>query len=813
MHILFLTDNFPPEVNAPASRTFEHCREWVKLGHKVTVITGAPNFPKGKVFDGYENRLWQSETMEGIRVVRVWTYITANEGFQRRILDYLSFMFSACLASLFVRSPDVVIGTSPQFFTACGAWAVSVVKRCPFVFELRDLWPESIRVVGAMKNEWMLDLLERVELFLYRRAFRVVSVTHAFKRNLVERGIDPHKIRVATNGVDISRFKPQPRDAALVKELDLEGRFVAGYIGTHGLAHSLETVLDAAHQAQMEGDTSIAFILLGDGARKADLETRAAELGLTNVRFVDSVTKDQVPRYWALLDVAIIHLKRSPLFETVIPSKLFECMGMGIPILHGVAGESADIVRREEVGIAFTPEDADALLAGIRTLKTDADLYAKYRGNCLRAAVRYDRTSLALSMLETLKDHRVLLLNQAFWPDVVATAQHADDLARYLTRHGDDVSVVASRAIYGERGSTLPKRDVREGITIHRVGLQLFGKRGITPRVFDFALFYLAAVWQCLLMKRHDVVVCFTTPPFIALVGVFLKWIKGTRIIYWTMDLYPEVAGAAGLMSKRSPTWGLFRAIDRLCLRASDRVVGLAECMRAQLIEKGARPDSIETISVWSGAEHFPERPRMENPLRTTWDIGDRLTLIYVGNFGLGHDMEAIAGAVEALKDEDRIRWLFIGEGKSKPFLEARIRACGAKNVVLAGYQRREQLSDVLDVGDAHLVTLLPGWERLLLPSKFFSVLAAGKPVLWVGPKTSECAVILRANDCGFEMASGDSAALTAAVRSIMADREAAAAMGRRGKAAYDGMYASQIACERWRSLLVKVAAKDPAAL
>ncbi|MEY4171107.1 MAG: hypothetical protein RLZ94_2180, partial [Actinomycetota bacterium] len=151
MHILFLTDNFPPEVNAPASRTFEHCREWVKAGHRVTVITGAPNFPKGKVFPGYRNRLWQSEQMDGIRVVRVWTYVTANEGFARRVLDYLSFMVSAVFGAIFVRKVDLVIGTSPQFFTAVGAWIVSVMKWRPFVFELRDLWPESIKVVGAMK--------------------------------------------------------------------------------------------------------------------------------------------------------------------------------------------------------------------------------------------------------------------------------------------------------------------------------------------------------------------------------------------------------------------------------------------------------------------------------------------------------------------------------------------------------------------------------------------------------------------------------------------------------------------------------------
>ncbi|WP_413889039.1 glycosyltransferase [Candidatus Aalborgicola defluviihabitans] len=176
-----MTDNFfPLEVNAPASRTFEHCREWVKAGQQVTVITCAPNFPKGRVFDGYRNRLWQSAEMDGIRVIRVWTYITANEGFAKRILDYVSFMVAATLAALFVRKVDVVVGTSPQFFTVCGACVTGFLKRVPGVFELRDIWPESIKAVGAMQDSLALRWLERLELFLYRNASRVVAVTHAF---------------------------------------------------------------------------------------------------------------------------------------------------------------------------------------------------------------------------------------------------------------------------------------------------------------------------------------------------------------------------------------------------------------------------------------------------------------------------------------------------------------------------------------------------------------------------------------------------------------------------------------------------------
>ncbi|MCE2884523.1 MAG: glycosyltransferase family 4 protein [Planctomycetaceae bacterium] len=400
MHVLFLTDNFPPEVNAPASRTFEHCREWVKAGHKVTVITCAPNFPKGKVFDGYRNRLWQRETMEGIEVVRVWSYITANEGFVRRILDYQSYMVSAIVASLFIRRVDVIVGTSPQFFTACAAYVASRLKFRPYVFELRDLWPETIKAVGAMKNARAIEWLEKLELFLYRKAAKVISVTKSFKKNLISRGIDGSKIEIVTNGVDISQFTPRPKDAALTKELGLEGKFVAGYIGTHGLCHGLETLVAAAEHLR---GTGIVFLFLGDGARKQFLRDMAAEKQLDNVVFIDSVKKAEVPRYWSILDVSVIHLQKAELFTTVIPSKLFESMGMGLPVLHGVEGESADIVRDEHAGIPFEPENVDELVAALRRLKENPAELDQFRASCLKGAQNYDRTNLALKMMRILE--------------------------------------------------------------------------------------------------------------------------------------------------------------------------------------------------------------------------------------------------------------------------------------------------------------------------------------------------------------------------------------------------------------------------
>lgn len=405
MHILFLSDNFPPEVNAPASRTFEHCREWVRAGHRVTVITCAPNFPTGKLFPGYLNKLFARETMDGIEVIRVWSYITANEGFLRRTLDYVSFMMMAIPASFRVERPDIVIATSPQFFTICAGYVVSRLRRIPYILELRDLWPESIRAVGAMKQSVILDWLEKLELFLYRKADAIVVVTNAFRANLKARGIDERKIHVVTNGADLSRFQPMEKDAELVERLGLGGKFVAGYIGTHGLAHALETLLEAAKALQDQGRSDIHLLFLGGGASKDALVSRASDLKLSNVTFVDSVPKADVVRYWSLLDASVIHLRNTPLFATVIPSKLFECMAMGIPVLHGVRGESADIVESEAMGVVFEPENAAELRDLLVRLADDPDLAASFRRNGLAAASKFNRKNLALRMLEIVENY------------------------------------------------------------------------------------------------------------------------------------------------------------------------------------------------------------------------------------------------------------------------------------------------------------------------------------------------------------------------------------------------------------------------
>lgn len=404
MRVLFLSDNFRPESNAPAARLYEHAVRWVRAGHEVSVITCAPNFPEGKVYPGYRNRWYSIEWIDGIRVVRVKSFITANEGFLLRTLDYVSFMFTSFVAGLFERRPDVVVATSPQFFCAVGGWALSAVRRLPFVFELRDLWPASIEAVGAMRPSRALRILEKIELFLYRRADAIVAVTESFRADLVRRGIPGQKIHVVMNGVDREYFSPRPVDPELSAAYGTAGKFVVGYLGTHGLAHNLPRVLEAAEL--LRARTDVVFVFAGSGAGRRQVEEIVAERVLTNVRLIPRQPKEVMPRLWSLCDLTLVPLRDSPVFSTVIPSKIFESMGMGIPILISVpAGEAVEIVLAARAGVAVPPGDSNSMAQEIERLADDRHTLARLRASASSAADRYSRTAQAEKMLSILKQY------------------------------------------------------------------------------------------------------------------------------------------------------------------------------------------------------------------------------------------------------------------------------------------------------------------------------------------------------------------------------------------------------------------------
>jgi glycosyltransferase involved in cell wall biosynthesis len=400
MKILFLTDNFPPEVNAPATRTYEHCMAWKATGAEITIITCAPNFPLGKVYKGYKNKLWQTEKMDGIRVIRVWTYISANKGFLKRTLDYISFALSGFIASLFIKT-DVIVATSPQFFTAVAGYLASFFKRKPWVMEVRDLWPESIKAVQVMSSGGRTyRALEKLEMFLYRKASRIVVVTRSFKENIVSRGIPEEKILIIKNGANIDLFHPVEKNQEILSSLNLHNKFIVGYIGTHGMAHKLDFIMECAAEIT---DDSIHFLLIGDGAEKENIQAKAAELGLKNVSFLDSVAKEKVSDYISVSDIALVPLKKSDTFKKVIPSKLFEVSAMQKPILLGVEGESKQMVEEYHAGLCFEPENKSDFLEKLMILKNDQVLYKSLQTGCKRFAEAHDRKKLAVQMLMILE--------------------------------------------------------------------------------------------------------------------------------------------------------------------------------------------------------------------------------------------------------------------------------------------------------------------------------------------------------------------------------------------------------------------------
>mgnify|MGYP001050391226 CR=1 FL=1 len=399
MKILFFADNFPPEVNAAASRVYERAVLWVKDGHEVTVITSAPNFPQGAVYAGYRNRVRQVQTIDGIRVVRVWTFIAANEGVVRRLVDFLSYMVTSFVFAFGEKRPDIVTATSPQFFCAVGAWAHARLRGLPFVFELGDLWPASIMAVGAMRKSVMIRLFEKLELFMYRHSDRIVALTRDFKRDLISRGIAAHKIDVVRNGVDLSRYAPRPRDGAKVAALGLEGKFVLGYLGTHGAAHALSNIFDAAAILK-DRVPQVHFLFVGDGAERKQLLARLETEKLPNVTMIGPRPKTEMPSWWSLLDMSLISLKKQALFSGVIPSKIFEAMGMGIPLLFvGPSGEGSEILVEEDCGILVPPEDPQALAKAAEMLLADPARVVELRRNSREAAGRHSRAAQAAGMI------------------------------------------------------------------------------------------------------------------------------------------------------------------------------------------------------------------------------------------------------------------------------------------------------------------------------------------------------------------------------------------------------------------------------
>ena len=402
MRILFLSHYFPPEVNAPANRTYEHCREWAAAGHDVHVVTGVPSHPAGVPFHGYRRGWYQHEQIDGVHVHRVWTHLAPNRGVARRTLNYLSFVPTAVLRAWRLGRFDVIISTSPQFFCAVAGRVAAALRRTPWVFELRDLWPESIHAVGAIRPSLPLRLLERLELRLYARASAVVCVTQGFIANLERRGVDAGKLRYVPNGIEPSFWEAGSRDAGRTRLGLAPGQIAVTYTGTIGMAHGLGTVLQAARLLETSLPR-VKFFVVGDGAELAALKARARDARQSNVEFTGQLPRASIADVLAASDITLVTLKPAETFKAVLPSKMFEAMAAGKPIVLAVEGEAKRVLERAQAGLPVPPGDAVELARAIATLAQKPHLRERLgAAGCAFVATEFNRAVWADRYLDIL---------------------------------------------------------------------------------------------------------------------------------------------------------------------------------------------------------------------------------------------------------------------------------------------------------------------------------------------------------------------------------------------------------------------------
>jgi glycosyltransferase involved in cell wall biosynthesis len=404
MRIVYLSQYFPPEIGAPAARVFELSREWVKAGHQVSVVTGFPNHPTGIVPEAYRGRVVDRESVEGIDVYRNWTLAVPNKSLPLRVASQLSFPISIMGMGLpRVPKPDVVIATSPSIFTSASGLVFSRVWRVPFIFEVRDLWPQLFIEMGMIRNRALIKVLEAAEFFQYRQARKIVVVTDSFRSILIGRGVPAEKLEVIPNGVDLTLFREDTVGAATVREEHgLGDRFVVAYIGTHGLLHGLSSVLAAADR--LRGRDDIRFLFVGHGHERDALIAKAAQMQLHNVVFVPGQPRERIPAFVSAADACLVALRQQPfLSENFVPSKIFEYLGCGRPVLASLAGEAAALIVRAGAGTAVAPEDPVALAEAVSALAADRPATRAMGERGLRfVRAHYDRAALARRYLEVL---------------------------------------------------------------------------------------------------------------------------------------------------------------------------------------------------------------------------------------------------------------------------------------------------------------------------------------------------------------------------------------------------------------------------
>ena len=805
MRLVIVADTYPPLRISGAVQMRDLVREFVEQGHEPTVIVPTSS----------QEEPWRIERDGNITVLRVRTPRTKDIDYIRRTINEMRLphvLLRALRQSGLGRQAwDGVVWYSPTIFLGPIVKVLRRESRCHSYLILRDIFPEWAVDMGLMRRGLAYRFFKWIERGQYAVADTIGVQTPAnmpYLEGWARR--TGRQLEVLQNWL-----RPAADEGCRIdlSKTTLAGRKIFVYAGNMGVAQGMDVFVELAERLRARKD--VGFLFVGRGSDAARFAAMAESKALDNILFHDEIEPKEIPGLLKQCHVGIVALDVRHKSHN-IPGKFLTYMQAGMPVLARInpGNDLERLINEERVGRVCTGGDADALCRLAEDLLANpAEMDAvRERGRTLSdrlfsstAAVRQIMRALQPKESHTPKPLRVLMVNQGFWPDVAATAQHGHDLARYLVQRGDAVTALASRSIYGESGVTLPSEDRVDGIRVVRVAHSAFGKRRIAGRVFDFVAFYAAAVLKAFRLPRPDVVVCFTTPPFIAVVGLLLKWLRGSRFAFWAMDLYPEVPVAAGLLRRGSLLHRFFATIDTFCMRHADVVVVLGRCMRERVLERGIDPRKVEMIHVWSDPNEVRELDRTSNPLRREWAIGDRFVVEYSGNFGIGHDNGTLFEAMRMLASEDSLRWVVVGGGTKKSELEQFVQTRQIRNAVLQPYQPRGRLGELLALGDVHLVTMANEFAGLMVPSKFYGVLAAGRPLIFIGPRTSEVARVVLDEGCGVVVEPGDGEGLSKAVQQLRQDPDAARQMGIRGRRVLVERFDTQRACESWHALLHRI--------
>jgi glycosyltransferase involved in cell wall biosynthesis len=826
--IAIIADTYPPLRISGAVQMRDLVREFADQGHEPTVVVPAAGL----------DRPWKLEHADGITTLRVRTSPTKDVSYVRRAINEmrLPYMLLKAMDESGIRHVrwDGIVWYAPTIFLGPIVRRLRRDSGCRSYLILRDIFPEWAVDMGLMRRGPAYWFFKWVEARQYAVADTIGVQTEAnlpyMKRWAQKAG---RSLEVLQNWLS-----PAPRAGCRIdiSRTRLAGRRIFVYTGNMGVAQGMDVFLDLV--ARMRDRKDVGFLFVGRGSDAARFAATAERERLDNVLFYDEIEPNEIPGLLAQCDFGMLALDPRHKSHN-IPGKFLTYMQAGLPVLARInpRNDLEKLIQSEGVGRVCTGGDAAVLQRLAEELLADPSMASVARergrrlwerefstGTAVRQIVRGLESTAPVPAAEEEEGRlSVLFLNQFFYPDISATAQHAFDLAKFLRARGDKVSAIASRSIYGRTGSALPAEEIVDGIEIHRVTSSVFGKRGIASRSYDFFAFNVACLFKAITLPRHDVVVCLTTPPFIALVGMVLRWMKGTRFVFWTMDLYPDVPLAAGVIKRGSFAHWIFSKLDRFCLRRADLVVVLGRCMRDRVLANGVSPRRLATITPWSDpdeVQNIPSRrfaPSFDavsagraaavdmkpviagaNNFREEWGIGNRFVIEYSGNCGVGHDVASVCEAMLALRDDDDIRWVIVGGGVAWPKIEEFIARHRIQNVVLKPYQPRSRLGELIALGDVHLVLVADGFDGLLIPSKFYGVMAAGRPTIYVGPESTEVAQVIQEEQCGYVIPNGNTGKLVGAIRRLQRDPVLALTMGLRGRRALEEQYAMQIACAKW---------------